>query len=87
MRDGALQAIMSMSGWEDIATTLADSGAIMDGSSAKAHPVANAGATLEPIWWSGQFHGAMSPHTPIGSRSTSVVAIRSSNAKSVRRVS
>ena len=33
-------------------------------------PVASAGATLEATWFSGQFHGVISPQTPIGSRRT-----------------
>ena len=47
-------------------------------------PVASAGATLEAIWLSGQFHGVISPQTPIGSRRTipspSALRTRSSRA-------
>ena len=33
-------------------------------------PAAMAGATLQAIWFSGQFHGVIMPTTPIGSRTT-----------------
>ncbi len=32
------------------------------------HPAASAGATLQTIWFSGQFHGVIRAATPIGSR-------------------
>ncbi|CNJ11292.1 Uncharacterised protein [Mycobacterium tuberculosis] len=44
-------------------------------------PVANAGYTLTAIWFSGQFHGVISPHTPIGSLVISVSPCCSSNGK------
>jgi hypothetical protein len=48
------------------ASNMALSGAISLGFSTTVQPVAIAGATLEATWLSGQFHGVMSPHTPIG---------------------
>ena len=39
-------------------------------------PTASAGATLQAIWLTGQFHGVMKPHTPIGSRAISVLPRR-----------
>jgi hypothetical protein len=42
-------------------------------------PVASAGATLQAIWFTGQFHGVMKPQTPIGSFLISVVPRCSSN--------
>ena len=56
-------------------------GAISEGFSTIVLPAARAGATLQTIWFSGQFHGVISPHTPIGSLTTSVVPRRSSNGK------
>ncbi len=38
------------------------------GLSTIVQPAASAGATLHMIWLAGQFHGVISPHTPIGSR-------------------
>ena len=48
-------------------------GAISDGFNTIVQPAARAGATLQTIWLSGQFHGVMSPQTPIGSFTTRVV--------------
>ena len=45
-------------------------------------PAASAGATLQAIWFAGQFHGVMSPHTPTGSRTIFVVPCSFSNSKS-----
>ena len=45
------------------------------------HPAASAGATLQTIWFMGQFQGVMSPHTPIGSFRISVEPVSSSNLK------
>ena len=45
------------------------------------HPAASAGATLQTIWFMGQFHGVMSPHTPTGSFRISVDPLSSSNSK------
>jgi hypothetical protein len=42
-------------------------------------PAASAGATLQAIWFTGQFHGVMSPQTPIGSRRIRVEPRSSSN--------
>ena len=44
-------------------------------------PVASAGYTLQAIWLIGQFHGVISPHTPIGSLTTNVEPCCSSNSK------
>ena len=43
------------------------------------HPAASAGATLQAIWFIGQFQGVISPHTPIGSFRISVEPLSSSN--------
>jgi hypothetical protein len=42
-------------------------GAISEGLSTTVQPAAMAGATLQTIWLSGQFHGVISAHTPMGS--------------------
>ena len=49
------------------ANNIPEIGAISDGLSIIVHPVANAGTTLRAIWFIGQFHGVINPHTPIGS--------------------
>ena len=41
---------------------------------------AMAGATLQEIWFIGQFQGVMKPHTPTGSRTSRVVPLTSSNS-------
>ena len=66
---------------------MAFNGATSDGLSTIVQPAAKAGATLQAIWLSGQFHGVINAHTPIGSRTTSVVPISSSklNSASTRR--
>ena len=46
---------------------MALSGATSDGLSTIVQPAASAGATLQAIWLSGQFHGVIKPHTPTGS--------------------
>jgi hypothetical protein len=48
------------------------SGATSLGLSTMVQPAASAGSTLQAIWLTGQFHGVISPHTPIGSRRMSV---------------
>ena len=55
-------------------------GAISDGFSTTVQPAAIAGATLQTIWLSGQFHGVISAQTPIGSLTTMVVPRRSVNS-------
>ena len=55
-------------------------GAISEGLSTMVQPTARAGATLQAIWFTGQFHGVMKPHTPIGSRAISVVPRMVSNS-------
>ena len=64
------------------AKTMAFKGATSDGFRTIVQPAARAGATLQAIWLSGQFHGVISAHTPIGSRTTSVVPISSSKSNS-----
>ncbi|MBS1172935.1 MAG: Uncharacterized protein H6R12_1765 [Proteobacteria bacterium] len=59
-----------------------ENGAISDGLSTMVQPVASAGATLQAIWFAGQFQGVMSPHTPTGSRTMRVVPCIFSNSKS-----
>ena len=39
-----------------------------DGFRTIVQPAASAGATLQAIWLSGQFHGVIMPTTPTGSR-------------------
>ena len=58
------------------------SGAISEGFNTIVLPPASAGATLQTIWLSGQFHGVISPHTPIGSFTTMVLPRFSVKAKS-----
>ena len=48
----------------------AASGASSEGLNTTAFPAANAGATHDPATTSEPFHGAMTPTTPYGSRST-----------------
>jgi hypothetical protein len=55
------------------AKTSAENGATSDGLSTIVQPTASAGATLQAIWLTGQFHGVIKPHTPIGSLTTMVV--------------
>ena len=64
------------------AKMMAFSGATSDGFSTIVQPAASAGATLQAIWFSGQFQGVIIPHTPTGSRTISVVPIARSNSKS-----
>ncbi len=64
------------------AKRIAFNGATSDGLSTIVQPAAIAGATLQAIWFSGQFQGVISPHTPTGSRTISVVPIGRSNSKS-----
>ena len=59
----------------------AEYGATSDGLSTIVQPVASAGNTLQAIWLIGQFHGVISPQTPIGSLTTSVLPCCSSNWK------
>jgi hypothetical protein len=55
-------------------------GATSLGFSTMVQPAASAGATLQAIWFSGQFQGVISPTTPIPSRTTRVPLRCSSNA-------
>src|SRR5882724_5849267 len=48
----------------------ADDGVNSDGFRSMVQPAASAGATLQAIWFSGQFHGVIMPMTPTGSRTT-----------------
>jgi len=59
---------------------MASKGAISLGFSTIVQPAAMAGATLTAIWFMGQFHGVMSPQTPIGSLTIIVEPIFSSNS-------
>ena len=59
---------------------MAFSGATSVGFSTTVQPAASAGATLHMIWLTGQFHGVIRPHTPIGSRRIMVVPRSSSNS-------
>ena len=47
-------------------------GATSEGLSTIVQPAASAGNTLQAIWLIGQFHGVISPQTPIGSLTTMV---------------
>ena len=49
------------------AKMIALNGATSDGFSTTVQPTASAGATLQAIWFTGQFQGVMKPQTPIGS--------------------
>jgi hypothetical protein len=49
------------------ANTIPLIGAISLGFKTTVHPAANAGATLQTIWFSGQFQGVISAATPIAS--------------------
>jgi len=53
---------------------MASIGAISDGLSTIVQPAAMAGATLQAIWFCGQFHGVMKPQTPIGFLADQVLA-------------
>ena len=55
-------------------------GAISVGFSTIVQPAASAGATLQAIWFSGQFQGVIMPQTPIGSRTIMAVPSRSSKS-------
>src|SRR5271155_5237735 len=59
----------------------AESGASSLGLSTTVQPAASAGATLQAIWFMGQFHGVIKPHTPTGSFRSSVGPLDSSNWK------
>src|SRR5579863_4171418 len=61
------------------ANKYAERGAISLGLRTIVHPAASAGATLQTIWFIGQFQGVMSPHTPIGSFRIRVEPLTSSN--------
>ena len=61
------------------AKIMASSGAISLGFSTMVQPAARAGATLQAIWFCGQFHGVIMPTTPMGSRRISVLPCTSSN--------
>ncbi len=48
----------------------ADDGVNSEGFRIMVQPAASAGATLQAIWFSGQFQGVIMPMTPTGSRNT-----------------
>ena len=56
-------------------------GATSLGFSTMVQPAAMAGATLQAIWFSGQFQGVIRPTTPMPSRTTRVPLRWSSNSK------
>ena len=56
----------------------ADDGVNSEGLRIMVQPAASAGATLQAIWFSGQFHGVIMPTTPTGSRSTTAEPMGSS---------
>ncbi len=56
----------------------AEVGVYSDGFSTMVQPAASAGATLQAIWFMGQFQGVIMPTTPTGSRRMTAVASRSS---------
>jgi len=49
-----------------------------DGLRIMVQPAASAGATLQAIWFIGQFQGVIMPTTPTGSRTTTAVPTGSS---------
>ncbi|MGY2804594.1 hypothetical protein ACVIHF_001324 [Bradyrhizobium sp. USDA 4506] len=51
-----------------------------DGFRIMVQPAASAGATLQAIWFSGQFQGVIMPTTPTGSRTITAVPMVSSNS-------
>ena len=59
----------------------AEVGVNSDGFRSMVQPAASAGATLQAIWFSGQFHGVIMPMTPIGSRTSTAEPNGSSNWK------
>src|SRR5882724_2809461 len=64
--------------WRISARIKADDGVNSDGFRIMVQPAASAGATLQAIWFSGQFHGVIMPTTPTGSRTTTAEPIGSS---------
>ena len=56
----------------------ADDGVNSDGFRIMVQPAASAGATLQVIWFNGQFHGVIMPTTPTGSRTTTAEGSASS---------
>ena len=56
----------------------AEDGVNSEGLRIMVQPAASAGATLQVIWFKGQFHGVIMPTTPTGSRSTTAVPTGSS---------
>jgi hypothetical protein len=55
------------------ANSTPDSGAISEGFSTMVQPATSAGATLQAIWFIGQFQGVISAQTPIPSWTMRVV--------------
>jgi len=56
----------------------AEDGVYSEGFRIMVQPAANAGATLQAIWLSGQFQGVIMPATPTGSRTSIALPSRSS---------
>ena len=65
---------------QDLGKRIALSGAISLGLSTDVQPAASAGASFDVTWLSGQFHGVIRPHTPIGSRRISVPPMKRSSS-------
>ena len=55
---------------DDPATPAVVLGVNSEGFRIMVQPAASAGATLQAIWFSGQFQGVIMPTTPTGSRTT-----------------
>jgi hypothetical protein len=58
--------------------TWAENGASSEGFRIMVQPTARAGATLQAIWFTGQFQGVMKPHTPMASLRIRVLPLASS---------
>jgi len=70
--------------WRISAKISAEVGVNSEGFRIMVQPAASAGATLQVIWFKGQFQGVIMPTTPTGSRSTTAVPIGSSNSYFLR---
>src|SRR5262252_9097476 len=66
--------------WRISAKISAEVGVYSDGFRIMVQPAASAGATLQAIWFNGQFHGVIIPTTPTGSRTTTADGSVSSNS-------
>ena len=68
--------------WQTCAKSVPDSGAISDGFKTMVQPAISAGATLQAIWFIGQFQGVINEQTPIPSCTIRVVPRLYSQANS-----